>query len=704
MKRKIYLKIFLAILLFLSIILIKTQVYANYNTIIVNNSEELLVAIGRVYNEANENNIYEIKLYDGIYNIENDISIPNNVRINLNGNTINYTDKLAKKYALYIKTENVEITNGTILGGGIYCNNAKNVKLSFLNISNVPEDGIYSKSSDMGDIKNCIISNFTRTGILLNSSKSGDIINNTIQNGKGTGILLTGPTSEINGSISKNIEKNNVFRCTGDGIGIYHGSHCKEIINNNLDTIGGNHNGNDGDYGIIIDSNMKADTYCTRIANNSIKNITYAGIAVYSGPSASLDNKYQDTGYVENNIENNYLYNCGTYQHSKDWKTEKKKGCLSGIYVDTHARVKGNIYNNKLEKMGEHGIYIHLCSYVNNINYNIVKDCVEAGIQIYHSTVLGNIDNNKIYNSGTHGIAIADSSEIKGIIQINEIRTAGTNGIYMINSSLKNIVSNTIDNVKGVGIYLNEKTKMNDIISNTINMNGQANGFGIKVVNSSSVGSIKNNTIKGKMVYGIRIMGLTNNVNINSNSIYTTNSSKKAFTGIYVIGNDSKKYIIKKNNITGNKTNYGIRVVKGKTDILDNKVKKASYPIYIEKNKYAVKVKGNSLSDNSNNLVKTPNYKFNTNNIKISKLSAKKGFKIKLEYKSSNKIKKYEIYQSTSKDGVYKKIKTTNKNSYTTSKLKKNKKYYYKVCGYAKDSKITIYTKLCKIKNIKTKK
>lgn len=96
--------------------------------------------------------------------------------------------------------------------------------------------------------------------------------------------MITAQTSKVLGSHVGDIKENTITKCTGDGIGIYHASYCGAIINNTRDTIGGNHNGGDGDYGIIIDSMMKADTYCTKIAGNNIKNVTYAGIAVYSGP------------------------------------------------------------------------------------------------------------------------------------------------------------------------------------------------------------------------------------------------------------------------------------------------------------------------------------------------------------------------------------------------------------------------------------
>ena len=235
-------------------------------------------------------------------------------------------------------------------------------------------------------------------------------------------------------------------------------------------------------------------------------------------------------------------------------------------------------------------------------------------------------------------------------------------------------------------------------------MNNAGDGFAVRIVSNSKYKSINNNTIKGKMIYGIRVVGVFNNNEIISNKIITENPSGKDFLGLYVEGNDKKTTKIKKNEITGNKTWYGIRIKKGRTDILDNTIKKSTYPIYVEKNNITVKVKGNKISKNINNLIRTQKQKVSISSAKITKLTAEKKSKVKLNYKTSKKADKYEIYQATSKNGEYKKIKTTNSTNYTTKKLKSKKKYFYKICGYVKDGKVTVYTDYSNIKSITTKK
>lgn len=62
------------------------------------------------------------------------------------------------------------------------------------------------------------------------------------------------------------------------------------------------------------------------------------------------------------------------------------------------------------------------------------------------------------------------------------------------------------------------------------------------------------------------------------------------------------------------------------------------------------------------------------------KLKSKAGKrKVTLSFKKATGGKKYEIYRSTKKTKGYKKVKTTTSNKFTNKKLKKGKRYYYKV-------------------------
>ena len=90
-------------------------------------------------------------------------------------------------------------------------------------------------------------------------------------------------------------------------------------------------------------------------------------------------------------------------------------------------------------------------------------------------------------------------------------------------------------------------------------------------------------------------------------------------------------------------------------------------------------------------------------------MTAKKNGSIKLSWKkiSDISVDRYVIYRSSKKNSGYKKIATvkSNKKTYTDSKkLKKGKKYYYKIKAYKKVEGKKIYTQYSAIKSAKCKK
>ena len=63
----------------------------------------------------------------------------------------------------------------------------------------------------------------------------------------------------------------------------------------------------------------------------------------------------------------------------------------------------------------------------------------------------------------------------------------------------------------------------------------------------------------------------------------------------------------------------------------------------------------------------------------------------------------YQVYYSTSKDGEYKKLKSTSALSLKKSGLKSGKKYYFKVRAYKKTSSATVFGGFSKVKSVKIK-
>lgn len=85
------------------------------------------------------------------------------------------------------------------------------------------------------------------------------------------------------------------------------------------------------------------------------------------------------------------------------------------------------------------------------------------------------------------------------------------------------------------------------------------------------------------------------------------------------------------------------------------------------------------------------------------KIKSKSKNSIKIGWKAASKATSYEIYRSTSKSKKYKKVATVSasKKTFKDKKLKKNKKYYYKVRAVRKGY---INSSFSNIVSTKTKK
>ena len=78
--------------------------------------------------------------------------------------------------------------------------------------------------------------------------------------------------------------------------------------------------------------------------------------------------------------------------------------------------------------------------------------------------------------------------------------------------------------------------------------------------------------------------------------------------------------------------------------------------------------------------------------------------KVKLTWKKVTGAEGYEIYMKTGKNGKYKKVKSlSGKVTYTVSKLKIGKKYYFKVRTYRKAGKTKVYSDWSNVKNLTVK-
>ena len=72
---------------------------------------------------------------------------------------------------------------------------------------------------------------------------------------------------------------------------------------------------------------------------------------------------------------------------------------------------------------------------------------------------------------------------------------------------------------------------------------------------------------------------------------------------------------------------------------------------------------------------------------------------LKLTWNQVEGVKYYEIYRATTKNGTYKKLKTTTDTTYINTSLSKNKTYYYKVRGYKSTTDGKVYSPYSTIKH-----
>lgn len=92
--------------------------------------------------------------------------------------------------------------------------------------------------------------------------------------------------------------------------------------------------------------------------------------------------------------------------------------------------------------------------------------------------------------------------------------------------------------------------------------------------------------------------------------------------------------------------------------------------------------------------------------VPLIKKVALKSAKATVTWKKSAKAKGYEVYMSKKPKSRFKRVAKINKVKtvkYTTKKLKKGTKYYFKVRAFVKKGSHTLYTKYSKVKSIKTK-
>ena len=360
------------------------------------------------------------------------------------------------------------------------------------------------------------------------------------------------------------------------------------------------------------------------------------------------------TAYVNTNIYGNTISNCGEGIYYFMMRPDSRLGTV--CEYDTSGSVnkdcKAKIYNN-------------------NISVNSTDDVSTASaIYIFGNNVTS--AKKKKYDSYAK---VANYAVNKISVYSNTITTTG-HGIRMydtVNSKIhNNIVSSTRTN-GGYGVYLANSSNSNDIYSNTISQFSNS----VLIASSSAKNKITNNTVSSAGSSGIVVNTGCNNNLISSNII--SNSEKNGI----LIGKCSGTNIQRNNIVSSGADGIHVNSKANVSAITSNTLNDSGkYAIYFEKDAI-----GNVYLNNYKNCSarygyskgEKKDYKFANLAVPEVKPIKKSGRTVTLSWKKVGGASVYYVYRSTSKKGTYSYVGSTKKTSFKNSKLKKGKKYYYKV-------------------------
>lgn len=190
--------------------------------------------------------------------------------------------------------------------------------------------------------------------------------------------------------------------------------------------------------------------------------------------------------------------------------------------------------------------------------------------------------------------------------------------------------------------------------------------------------------IRPKKITGIKLVSAT------ASSVTVKWDKTPSATGYAVLRSDSK-----------NGKYYVVRYIKGINTVSFKDTGRAANKSYFYKVVGYVTVSGKNYTgeDSAVLSVKTAT--------KAPKISLQKNFKKKkvtAKWKAVSGASGYEVYMSTSKKKGFKKIYTGGRKSYTKSKLKRGKTYYFKARTYRYVNGVKVYSSYSSVKSIKMKK
>ncbi|MFR5876548.1 MAG: right-handed parallel beta-helix repeat-containing protein [Eubacterium sp.] len=474
------------------------------------------------------------------------------------------------------------------------------------------------------------------------------------------------------------------------------------IKNNNISTTG---------YGIRLYDVKKSDITENRItrtgksrqgifldASSSNNNISSNLI---NGFDAAIDLK---GGSEKNTISSNEIGSCGGYGIIIQGKSNNSVIKYNSITssgdnsILLNNSTASDISSNTIVSSKKHGISITESSNVTNINSNSIKNCAQYGIIVQLKSKVTNLNSNTVTSSGKTSLYVTAASNVTNI-NSNKITTSKQHGISIYDSSTAaSIKSNNIKSCAQYGIIVQLKSKITNINSNIVTSSGKT---GVYVTTSAVVSNINSNNISSSKQHGISVCNSAAVTDINSNKVKSSASN-----GIYIDSKSKIKYV-KSNTVTGSKNN-GISIygtISG--HVISNTLKSnAGNGLYFGKGSKS-NIYNNTYSSNKKHKAysagKSESYSF-ANVTKPDSVSIKKKSKTAtIKWKKVSGAASYQIFRATSKNGTYTKIAavSSSKTSYTNSKLKKGKTYYYKIRVIRKMNGITAYSSFSPVKSIK---
>lgn len=558
-----------------------------------------------------------------------------NVTINATG--CNFVVSSSLIHAIRIDSvAGVTIIGGTWDGAGklplvVDAASPKNLTLTDMTIKNCTDRGIRVSKNGTAAINNVTVTNIgggnvDPAGLGIQENSTVVINGITVTGVKGTGIIAQTANLTIDGTVNPVTVEDNWW----NGLSGTQGANVT-IIGGSFSNNGVNPKGNDeGASGHGLAAGQKSTLTVT---GATINNNGVCGISPFNDCSLTIS---------KSNISNNKRHGIGGRMNV----TMNVKNC--------------SVNNNAMNGVGSSD------NCVLKISGGSVKNNGECGLSI--SGGKASVKNVTVANNKTSEIGIRKDGH--GPANVSEI------------SGCK------ITSKRPYAVLVKDKSTVKKFDANTITMNNLT-ATAVKSSGNSRILTVSNNNISGKMAYAIQSESLTANMTISGNVISTSNPAGKSFVPMYLSKGGSYTYSVKKNKVSGNQSNYGIRLEKTKAVVSDNTISKSTHPIFVPANNLVVNISNNKCSGNKDNSVRVTTatkYKAVTNAPTVT--ARKAGTGANVAWRALANYNSYEVQGSARNNSGFKTVGTVKTNRFAARSAAK----FYRVRGIYTSGKVKVVT------------